>query len=66
MDNQNLDELIRAGRNIQALALIREQFGCDLREAIDLLSEHHSRLTAEREPFSHGTRRLISPDPSTE
>ncbi|MEU8409352.1 hypothetical protein AB0C19_24415 [Micromonospora sp. NPDC048842] len=48
MDNQNLDELIRAGRNIQALAVIREQFGCSLTEAIDVLSEHHLRLKAEQ------------------
>ncbi|MET8529412.1 hypothetical protein [Micromonospora sp. NPDC005172] len=49
MDNQNLDELSGAGRNIQALAMIHEQFGCSLREAIDVLSEHHSRLRSERE-----------------
>ncbi|MGW3858395.1 hypothetical protein [Micromonospora arida] len=48
MDNQNLDEMIRAGRNIQALALIREQFGCSLTEAIDVLSERHLRLKAEQ------------------
>ncbi|WP_433535049.1 hypothetical protein ACQPZK_23450 [Micromonospora sp. CA-249363] len=62
MDNQNLDELIRAGRNIQALALIREQSGCGLIEAIDVLSEHHLRLRAEREPLPP----VISSDRTTE
>ncbi|MBM0231586.1 hypothetical protein JNW91_06740 [Micromonospora sp. STR1_7] len=48
MDSQNLDDLIQAGCNIQALALIREQFGCSLTEAVDLLNEHHVRLKAEQ------------------
>jgi hypothetical protein len=62
VDNQNLEELIRAGRNIQALALIREQSGCGLIEAIDVLSEHHLRLRAEREPSPP----VISSDRTTE
>ncbi|MET8838390.1 hypothetical protein ABZV78_31440 [Micromonospora sp. NPDC004540] len=48
MASQNLDELIRAGCNIQALALIREQLGCSLTEAVDVLNEHHVRLKAEQ------------------
>lgn len=48
MDNQALEELIRAGRNIQALVLIREQFGCSLVEAVEVLDRHHQRLRAEQ------------------
>lgn len=48
VSNDNLDELIRSGRNIQALAVIREQLGCGLTEAVDVLNELHVRLKAER------------------
>ncbi|MFI7493065.1 hypothetical protein ACIBXA_32305 [Micromonospora echinaurantiaca] len=48
MGNEDLDELIRSKRNIQALALIREQLGCSLTEAIDLLNERHVRLKAKQ------------------
>ena len=48
MENRNLDELIRARRNIQALALIREQLGCSLTEAIEVLNERHVRLKVEQ------------------
>ncbi|MEW2331163.1 hypothetical protein AB0880_25555 [Micromonospora chersina] len=48
MNNRDLEELIRAGRNIQALVLIREKLGCGLVEAIDVLDGHHQRLKAEQ------------------
>ncbi|OKI64374.1 hypothetical protein [Micromonospora sp. CB01531] len=61
MDNRDLDELVRAGRNIQALALIREQLGCSLQEAIDVLNEHHLRLKAEQ-PHKQPNQRSSADD----
>ncbi|MFC5831473.1 hypothetical protein [Nonomuraea insulae] len=39
-----IDELIRAGANIQALEHIRTAYDCTLHEAVDLLNERWTQV----------------------
>ncbi|MFI7577418.1 hypothetical protein [Micromonospora sp. NPDC049497] len=48
MVNAAIEESVRTGRNVQALVLIREQLGCSLVEAVDVLDGVYRRLEAEQ------------------
>ncbi|HEY2671540.1 MAG TPA: hypothetical protein VGJ07_14375 [Rugosimonospora sp.] len=52
-DHAELDRLVRAGKSIQAIAKIRERFGCTLSEAVGIYDRRFRTLSEDRRPTEH-------------
>jgi hypothetical protein len=57
IDQNEVDQLLREGRNIQAIAKIREQLGCPLRDAVEMFNQRGPPVRARPATARQGRAR---------